>query len=427
MAPWPSLLGQLKDASRPNYVIFLTDGLPTDGETNEAKIVAASKTANGVHARMFTFGVGYDVNSRLLDRLARTNFGQSEYVRPNENIEARVGSLYSHIAAPMMTDVAIRINVDGAQPVSGPDVNRLYPADVHDLFAGEQLVIVGRYKRPGAAKVVVTGKVQGAERSFDFPASLVEKSNDDTNSFVERLWAVRRVGEIIDELDLKGKNDELIKELVDLSIKHGVLTPYTSFLADDQAGRHDLAASTRQASERLSDLSITDGRGGFEQRSLKGSLQRAEQAEAAAKNAADAAPIAGAQACASGSPNQPGFAYGGAGLGSGTGGRRSHASATKQGANGQFNGPITWTDRANDSKDSPSHQVQTIGRKTFFRQQNRWVESGISTERQQQAIKIERYSDAYFELVRRHANDVAKYLTIDEPVTLELDGKVYEF
>ncbi|GAG15802.1 unnamed protein product, partial [marine sediment metagenome] len=98
-------LSQLKDSKRPNYIIFLTDGMPTAGETNESKIVINAKQSNKVHGRIFAFGVGYDVNSRLLDRLVVANFGQSEYVRPNEDIEDRVSKFYAKIAAPVMTSL----------------------------------------------------------------------------------------------------------------------------------------------------------------------------------------------------------------------------------------------------------------------------------------------------------------------------------
>ena len=118
-----------------------------------------------------------------------------------------------------------RVVLEGIKPEEGTAVNRVYPKESHDLFAGEQLVIVGRYKKPGNAKVVVTGKVGDKEQKFDFPAKLVEKSNDESMAFIEKLWAVRRVGEILDELDLKGKNEELVKELVTLSTRHGSTKP----------------------------------------------------------------------------------------------------------------------------------------------------------------------------------------------------------
>src|SRR5690606_35305492 len=118
-------LNQLQDRQRPSYVIFLTDGLPTIGEPNEARIAAAARKANEVRARLFNFGVGYDVNSRLLDRLARENFGASEYVRPSEDIEAHVSRVYSRISAPVLTDVEITFELDGVRSQDGQVVNRV--------------------------------------------------------------------------------------------------------------------------------------------------------------------------------------------------------------------------------------------------------------------------------------------------------------
>src|SRR5262245_21665078 len=140
-------LAMIKDDSRPNFVFFLTDGLPTAGETNEAKIAAKTLQNNLVRARLINLGVGYDVNSRLLDRLARDNFGQSGYVRPDENIEAHVSRLYNKMSAPVMTNVTVKVDIEGGSD-SG-SISRVYPKAVHDLFAGEQLVMVGRYKKYG--------------------------------------------------------------------------------------------------------------------------------------------------------------------------------------------------------------------------------------------------------------------------------------
>ena len=265
-------------------MIFLTDGLPTVGETNEGKIVEAVKAGNAVRARLMAFGVGYDVNSRLLDRITRENFGRSEFVRANEDIELYVSRLYQKISSPVMTDVAVRFEFDAVPVEQGEPVNRLYPRQVGDLFEGEQLVLVGRYKKSGPAKVKITGRVAGQERKFDFPATLVESSADQSCAFVEKLWAMRRIGEIIDELDLRGKNDELIQELVQLSTKHGILTPYTSFLADENAAPGSLAggeASTRRAAMLLDRLHEADGKAAFAQRAEKKQLLHAERPLAA--------------------------------------------------------------------------------------------------------------------------------------------------
>src|SRR5262249_42573941 len=146
------------------------------GETNEAKIVAKAHEQNKQKVRLISFGVGYDLNSRLLDRLSHENFGESEYVRPDENIETHVSRVYTRISSPAMTDVAVNFEFDTIKVEEGAPTNRRYPKEVRDVFAGEQLVIVGRYKKSGAAKVTITGKVGGKEEKFDFPAEMTNSS-----------------------------------------------------------------------------------------------------------------------------------------------------------------------------------------------------------------------------------------------------------
>lgn len=404
-------MGQLKDNSRPNYVIFLTDGLPTVGEVNETKIVANAKTANQVRARMFTFGVGYDLNSRLLDALARQNFGQGDYVRPDEDIEAVVGRFYNKISAPVLTNLKIDFGLDGLRPEDGPPVNRVYPKDAHDLFAGQQLVMVGRYKKPGAAKVVIRGQIGAGEQKFDFPANLVEKSGDDSNAFIEKLWALRRVGEILDQIDVHGRNEELVKELVSLSTRHGILTPYTSFLADDTGQAREFARSTRDAYDRLESLEKKSaGVEGFAQRRFKGDLQYAERPQAAE---AERAPLARTAPAA---PAQRGTSgdFGGTG---GAGGSPADGR--------QLAGRGRYTDE--QDKEIVVTTVKYVGAKTFYRRNNRWVDSAVKPDQEKAPVQIKRFSQEYFDLVDRHGKQVSQYLTIEDPFLLEIDGKAYEF
>lgn len=274
-------LSQLADSSRPNFLIFLTDGLPTVGEVDEARIAAMARTSNKVRARVLSFGIGYDVNSRLLDRLARDGFGASEYVRPDEDIEVHVAKVYNRIASPVLSDVRLTFDLDGIGVEAGAVVNRVYPSGPFDLFAGEQVIVVGRYKHTGAAKVVLSGKAGREELRYDFPADLTKSSRDQTFAFVEKIWAMRRIGEIIDELDLKGRNEELIRELVSLSTRHGILTPYTSFLADEQSRPTSLTSSdafrsnSGAADRDLQALSEPSGRSGVSQRVSKAQLRGA--------------------------------------------------------------------------------------------------------------------------------------------------------
>jgi len=361
-------LGQLTDSARPSYVIFLTDGLPTEGEQNESRIVAAAKQANAVRARLFAFGVGYDVNSRLLDRLTEANFGQSQYVRPNENIEAHVSKLYSRIGSPVMTDVEIQFALDASGPENQSAVNRVYPRDVHDLFAGEPLVLVGRYRTPGAAKVTVRGSVGGKPQTFEYSAQLTERSADQTYAFVEKLWAVRRVGEILDEIDLKGKNDELVKELVELSTRHGILTPYTAFLADERTNLHDVAQNATEARGRLDLLERESGVSGFSQRRAKLMLKNAAQAPAAAA--------------------------------------------------------ATFAD-ADADRQITVETVCNVGNQSFFRRGSRWVASTLTAEAEKNAIRVVQFSREYFDLAAQHGRAISQCLAFDEPVLMDVAGQCY--
>lgn len=383
-----SALSQLQDNQRPNFVIFLTDGLPTAGETNEPKIVAHATERNAVRARVFSMGVGYDVNSRLLDKLSRACFGQSQYVRPNEDLEEHVSRLYNRIGAPVLTNLKITIDMEGFPPDRGSVVSRVYPKEAHDLFAGEQLVLVGRYKQGGAAKVVIRGDVEGNSQSLDFPAALVDRSHDETHAFVEKLWSLRRVGEIIDEIDLHGQNQELVNELVALATRHGILTPYTAFLADETANFRDLTLSRQRAVRALSALEEEAGREAFYLRRSKLALQESTQPAPAAAARRGVVAVGGA------------------------GGQGAADEALETDALGGVGAAAT---------------VQTVGRKTFFKRENRWVDSSMSAEQERAAIKLTRYSDEFFDLISKHGKDAAKYLAIEGEVLVLLDGQAYAF
>ncbi|MBM82452.1 MAG: hypothetical protein CMJ78_17955 [Planctomycetaceae bacterium] len=397
----------LSNPQRPSYVMFLTDGLPTVGVRDPRQIAANAKSSNKISARMFNFGVGYDVNSRLLDQLSRGNRGQSVYVRPNEDIESHVASLYNKIASPMLTDIAVDIDFDVARSESAPPpVNRRYPKQLTDLFRGEQLVLVGRYKQSGLAKVTLTGHIGGVQKRFSFPVNLVEKSLDESNGFVEKLWAARRIGEIIDDLDLNGHNKELVDELVRLSIQHGIMTPYTSFLADESVVLGQRGLNLSRANAEVSEqLSRESGRSGFSQRRFKSRLQATKQLPSVNEESdADAAIVSGGISRFGGRPaNRAAPAGAGASLGGG----------------GFAGGKDTAYRRRAD-------RLRQVGQKAFFYKQNRWQDSTVTSEQEKKAERIVQFSDKYFELAASQGGKLAKYLVFNESVILNLDGKVYQ-
>jgi Ca-activated chloride channel family protein len=220
-------------ADRPFVVVFITDGLPTIGEQEPQRIlknvremssVSLASIGKGVvpasGVRLFTFGVGYDVNTHLLDQLAAENRGVSEYVAPQEDLEMKISSFFAKVSQPVLADVSL--DIDG---VKFTDV---YPRQMPDLFAGNQLAIFGRYEGAGKSTITLRGTVNGKRRSFTVQGDFARTSTE--HDFIESLWATRKVGYLLDEIRLHGENGELRDEVVQLSKQYGIITPYTSYL-----------------------------------------------------------------------------------------------------------------------------------------------------------------------------------------------------
>jgi Ca-activated chloride channel family protein len=148
-------LKQIEDASGASFIIFLTDGLPTVGQTDINTILANVKGANHSSTRVFVFGVGYDVNTRLLDRLAQDNHATSDYVRPVEDIEVKVSGFFKKVSHPILTDLKLSF--------PGVEVYDLYPKELPDIFKGSQLLVLGKYKGEGSSKGTLSGSAQGTD------------------------------------------------------------------------------------------------------------------------------------------------------------------------------------------------------------------------------------------------------------------------
>ena len=476
-------LGMLHDTSRPSYVLFMTDGLPTAGETQEQRIAENCRRSNDRRARVFCFGVGYDVNARLLDRLSGGNSGTSEYVKPDEDIETHVGRFYSKMTSPVLTDLRLEL--------AGIDINRTYPRDVPDLFEGGQVVVVGRYRQSGSTTLRITGKVGDERRRSEFPAELASPYRGASYDFVERLWAVRRVGDLIDQIDMNGQNKEVVDELVALSMKYGLLTPYTSFLADERVPLHAMRANADRTRLSLQALNQVDGEAGVSQRGFKQGYMQAMRAPAAAaavpQPGGDLATLPGArfaneyvpspgqqgqngaqQQGANQAPGQQGQGQGQQGQGQGSGrrlgrGQGQNGSGGMAGMMGGMGGGmatkqqrlgITRRSRAEIQADlarlqklsanaaiprkeveelekelqeaqSSQSNVRQIGAKTFYFKDGRWVDSSVKPEEDAKAVKIAQFSDDYFRIARTQKAEYNQYLSQAEPVTVKLEGTVY--
>jgi len=210
--------------ARPAYVIFLTDGLPTEGEVDSQRILDNFRSAAPEGLRLFAFGVGYDVDTFLLDSLAQAHHGDSTYVLPGERLDEVLSSFYARISTPVLTDLELDFG-DLA-------VYDLYPSPLPDLFLGSQILVVGRYREGGVTDVTLTGKVDGKTQTFRYPDQAF-RGGEGQQDAIPRLWATRKIGYLLNQIRLNGANQEYIDQIVKLSIRYGIVTPYTSYLVTE--------------------------------------------------------------------------------------------------------------------------------------------------------------------------------------------------
>ena len=209
---------------RLGVVVFLTDGMATVGEKNPERIADQAERDRGPF-RVFAFGIGYDVNTYLLDRLTERARGVTEYIRPGGDIEQTVASLASKIASPVLTDLALRAD--------GVELYDLQPHSLPDLFGGDELVVFGRYRGEGRGErsVTVIGRRGRREERFTTAARFAgEQAGAD---YVQQLWAARKAGALSSEIRLHGPNPEIVSELKRLALRYGILTEYTSYLVQE--------------------------------------------------------------------------------------------------------------------------------------------------------------------------------------------------
>lgn len=205
-------------------VLFLTDGLPSVGEQNPERIAAQAEQERG-RRRVFAFGVGHDVNTYLLDRLSVAGRGATQYVEPGENVEQALSALAAKIQHPVMVELAI-----GESPV---ELTEIYPVTLPDLFAGEELVVFGRYRARREASGPVTVAGRRGERVERFSTTATFGEHTEANEFIPRLWASRKIGFLSQQLRLNSPNQELVDEIRRTALRYGLLSEYTSYLVQE--------------------------------------------------------------------------------------------------------------------------------------------------------------------------------------------------
>ncbi len=383
------------DQERPAFIVFVTDGLPTAGEVNPERILEVVADRNR-GARIFTFGVGYDVNAVLLDLLAEENAGRPTYVRPGEDLDGRIAGFYDQIADPVMTDVEIEID--------GGRIRDLQPVRLPDIFRGSQLVLFGRYRGEGPARLSLTGTVAGRRRTFTARVDLPERA--DREGFVGRLWATRKVGALLRDVRLRGERGELVDEIRDLGLKFGIVTPYTSFLVDED-GRGPLIAGDEVRMQRLGGRRPTTGRG---------TAVAMDQSHDAAR-----APLAGAGAEAGAASTWGGLQS----IFAAPAEERKKLLQTSSGRLGvALSAEVEDLSSASAERDRDAQLgVRHVAGRTFQREQGAWQEVGFTAGTP--TTPIELGSDAYFDLLGRHP-ELGPVLSLGARVIFQVDGRWFE-
>jgi Ca-activated chloride channel family protein len=280
----------IADDERPTYLIFLTDGLPTEGVVNSQNILDNLASAAPDNLRLFTFGVGYDVDTFLLDSLAQNHHGTSTYVLPGERLDEVLSTFYAKISTPVLTDLSLDFG-----KITAYDI---YPNPLSDLFVGSQDIVVGRYRGSGATTVTLTGKVNNKAQEFQFFDQNFP-TNTTTQSALPRLWATRKIGYLLNQIRLQGLDQETIDQIVRLSIRYGIVTPYTSYLVTEEVplgeAEHERIAGEQFNQIQTAPVAPSFGRDAVEKAAAEGALAEADAPLAPSLEVAEKVRIVGSR------------------------------------------------------------------------------------------------------------------------------------
>ncbi len=352
-----------EEEKRPYMTVFLTDGMPTVGVTDAQEIINTIAQKCNKKLRLFAFGVGYDVNTILLDTLAQKNRGTREYVQPGENLELKLSSFYNKMSRPVLTDLKLDFG--------GLNVSDVYPADFGDLFAGTELVVTGRYKGSGSAAVTLKGMQHGVEKHFVYENTFA--ADNKAYEFLPRLWAIRKVGYLLDQIRLNGEQEELREAVVKLATRYAIVTPYTSFLVTEPNQEHHFLRLARPKSRGRA----RGGRVGV-------ALPPQRQATPATGESAVKGSVA----------------------------RKKMQTADAMAA---F--------ETDNFSEAVVHKPQLVGVRTFRFTDGKWVDSQFDGKKETKKVLL--YSAEYFELVAKH-KELAKCFALGDHVIVVLDDTVYE-
>ena len=398
-------------SERPYLIVFLTDGRPTIGATDEKEILAkVARHTEGRTLRIFSFGIGTDVNTHLLDGLAEATRAASQYVLPKEDIEVKVSSFYSKISHPVLANPKLTLGGGAVR------LTKIYPQPLPDLFRGEQLVVCGRYSGAGEAAVTISGTVAGAARTFSERTSFPAKAKD--HAFIPRLWATRRVGFLLDEIRLRGEHAELRDEVVDLARTYGIVTPYTAYLIVEDEARRGVPAAIRSL-PTVERQRVVAAEARREYEAVAGGVPSAivggEVAGVVGGLAKNSAPRKDGEDAVAGS-----VAYDRLKRAETAAAPRAASVAAQRALSGKA------AEAGARLQDALAAQGQRfVGGRTFYRNGKQWVDAQVGGRTRARRVQVAFNSAGYFDLLRRDPS-APQWLSLGRNVTFVIGDVVYE-
>ena len=405
-------------SDRPFVVIFLTDGRPTIGVTGEGQIVKNVDVAAG-KTRVFCFGIGTDVNAHLLDKITEETRASSTYVTPNEDIEVKVSSFYTKIKEPVLANPKLKFP-------GGIRVSKLYPSPLPDLFKGEELVLVGRYKGKGKGDVLLEGTLAGKKMQFEFPVTFPAQAD---HEFIPRLWATRRVGYLLDEIRLHGEKKELKEEVTQLARQYGIVTPYTAYLIIEDEKRRGVPVAQRTLRNFEADRQVlAQAKAQYDAFKADKSGDQAVGSARANKMLKEAKSYL-ARAESNREAQQANFGYRGQGAAGGIPAPGTSApGGGLSGVGAQFYAPGKMNANGQRAKArAVSQPMRFAAGKNFTQNERFWVDSTVQTAEATKAKRnrVEFNSDAYFALLAKEPK-AAQWMALGRNVQFVLNNTIYE-
>ncbi|MHC5064359.1 MAG: VIT domain-containing protein [Planctomycetota bacterium] len=392
-----------EDKGEVRIMVFLTDGQPTVGLTDPEDLLTGITNRNTNGTRIFVFGVGSQVNTKLLDKIAEQSGGDRDYVREDEDIEIKTSALLTKLSHPVLTN--LRLSVDGLE------ISETMPNKLPDLFKGSRLLTVGRYRGHGMRAIRLRALVDGKEREFVFEGRFSERSRG--HGFVPTLWAQRKIGQLLDAIRLNGPIAELVSEVQRLGREHGIVTPYTSHLILEEGLQVSQARGINRVGERQRSFDQVFGNNpddlarisrelyqvgalpGDAPASLQGSVGRAQSESELANRKL-------------------------AGLGSKTSGKDAVADSLQLGEYSRQSTP-----EAIRSRSDTRILSQRVSDRTFHLVDGVWVDSRYKPEMQGRENQLAAFSEEYFQLIQDQP-ELATYLSFSARMILVLDDRILE-